>query len=208
MKTPKLFAIALACLALFAARARTASAGTDGPGTKAVRSANDTISGLLKQKVAAGSDEEKKLAAKVTVSVRDLLDVDELGKRALVDHWKDIPAAKQKDLLDTLRALIEDNYVKGLRANLQYTVDYTGESTQDDGSVLVTTVVKTQRHGRPYEIHVDYVLTNASGKLKVYDVKTDGVGLVENYRSQFDKIISKDGVDGLLDKMKKKRSQG
>jgi phospholipid transport system substrate-binding protein len=208
MKTPKLFAIALACLALFAVREHSASAAGDGPGTKAVRSANDTINGLLKQKVAAGSDEEKKLAAKVTTSVRDLLDVDELGKRALVDHWKDIPAAKQKDLLDTLRALIEDNYVKGLRANLEYTVDYTGESTQTDGSVLVTTVVKTQRHGRPYEIKVDYVLTSAGGKLKVYDVKTDGVGLVENYRSQFDKIISKDGVDGLLAKMKKKRAAG
>ena len=205
MKTPKLFAIALACLALFVVRAHAA---TDGPGTKAVRSANDTISGLLKQKAAPGSDEEKKLAAKVTTSVRDLLDVDELGKRALVDHWKDIPAAKQKELLDTLRALIEDNYVKGLRANLEYTVDYTGETKQDDGTVLVSTIVKTQKHGRPYEIHVDYVLTDESGKLKVFDVKTDGVGLVENYRQQFDKIISKDGVDGLIGKMKKKRDQG
>lgn len=183
-------------------------AAPDGPGTKAVKSANDTISSLLKQKVAAGSDEEKKLAAKVTTSVRDLLDVDELGRRALVDHWKDIPAAKQKELLDTLRALIEDNYVKGLRANLEYTVDYTGESTQADKTILVTTVVKTKRKGRPYEIHVDYVLTSDSGKLKVFDVKTDGVGLVENYRAQFNKIIAKDGVDGLIAKMKKKRSQG
>jgi phospholipid transport system substrate-binding protein len=188
--------------------AATAVAATDGPGTKAVRGANETISGLLKQKVAPGSDEEKKLAARVTTSVRDLLDVDQLGQRALVDHWKDIPAAKQKELLDTLRALIEDNYIKGLRANLEYTVDYTGESKQSDGSILVTTVVKTKRHGRPYEIHVDYVLGDEGGKLKVYDVKTDGVGLVENYRAQFNKIIAKDGVDGLIDKMKKKRSQG
>ena len=150
MKTPKLFAIALACLALFAVRVHSAAAAGDGPGTKAVRSANDTINGLLKQKVAAGSDEEKKLAAKVTTSVRDLLDVDELGKRALVDHWKDIPAAKQKDLLDTRRALIEDNYIKGLRANLEYTVDYTGESTQTDGSVLVTPgVFATRYSARP-----------------------------------------------------------
>ncbi|HTJ44956.1 MAG TPA: ABC transporter substrate-binding protein [Kofleriaceae bacterium] len=183
-------------------------AAPDGPGTKAVKSANDTISGLLKQKAAPGSDEEKKLAAKVTTSVRDVLDVDELGKRALVDHWKDIPAAKQKELLDTLRALLEDNYVKGLRANLEYTVDYTGESTQKDNSVLVTTVVKSKRKGRPVEFHIDYVLTNVNGKLKVYDMNTDGVGLVENYRAQFNKIIAKDGVDGLIAKMKKKREQG
>jgi phospholipid transport system substrate-binding protein len=185
----------------------SAAAG-DGPGTTAVRGANDTISGYLKQQVKPGSDEEKKLAAKVTTSVRDLLDIDELGQRALVDHWKEIKKDKQRELLDTLRALIEDNYVKGLRSNLQYSVDYTGETAQSDGTVLVTTVVKTQRHNRPYEIHVDYVLITADGKLKVFDVKTDGVGLVDNYRTQFDKIISKDGVDGLLAKMKKKREQG
>jgi phospholipid transport system substrate-binding protein len=194
-------------VALFSLNARSFAA-SDGPGTKAVRSANETISGLLKQKAAPGSEEEKKLASKVTTSVRDLLDVDQLGQRALVDHWKEIPAAKQKELLDTLRSLIEDNYVKGLRANLEYTVDYTGETKQADGSTLVTTIVKTKRHGRPYEIHVDYVLSDEHGKLKVYDVKTDGVGLVENYRAQFNKIIAKDGVDGLIAKMKKKRDQG
>jgi len=202
-----LLAIAVAIVSLVAAPAFAA----DGPGTKVVRQANETIQGLLKEKAAPGSDAEKKLAAKVTTSVRDFLDVDMLGQRALVDHWKDIPAAKQKELLDTLRALIEDNYVKGLRANLDYTIDYTGESPDKDskdGQTLVTTVISTKRKGRPYQIHVDYVLVSEGGKLKCYDVKTDGVGLVENYRAQFNKIIDKDGVDGLIAKMKKKRAQG
>src|SRR5690348_6907050 len=53
-----------------------------GPGTAAVKSANEKISGFLRQqeKPAAGSAEERALAAKVTASVRDLLDIDELGK--------------------------------------------------------------------------------------------------------------------------------
>jgi phospholipid transport system substrate-binding protein len=196
-------AILVMCVAFGAS-----AAAQDGPGTTAVRGANDTINGYLKKQVKPGSDEEKQLAEKVTASVRDLLDIDELGQRALVDHWKDIKKDKQRELLDTLRALIEDNYVKGLRANLQYQVEYTSEAAQQDGTVLVNTIVKTQKHGHPYEIHVDYVLITEKGKLRVFDVKTDGVGLVDNYRSQFDKIISKDGVDGLLAKMKKKRDQG
>jgi phospholipid transport system substrate-binding protein len=200
-------AIALAVIASFTAAGRARATG-DGPGTKVVRQANETIQGLLKQKVEPGSDAEKKLAAKVTTSVRDFLDVEMLGQRALVDHWKEIPAAKQKELLETLRALIEDNYVKGLRANLEYTIDYTGESTDKDGQTLVTTIINTKRKGRPYQIHVDYVLVGDAGKLRCYDVKTDGVGLVENYRAQFNKIIGKDGVDGLIAKMKKKRTQG
>src|SRR5204862_7074392 len=88
-----------------------AFAGTTGPGTTAVKSANDKISGLLKQKVTAGSKEEKDLATKVAGSVRDFLDIDELGKRAMVDQWGKLTPAQQTEFLTTLRDLIEDNYV-------------------------------------------------------------------------------------------------
>jgi ABC-type transporter MlaC component len=38
-------------------------------------------------------------------------------------------------------------------------------------------------------------------------VVTDGVGLVDNYRAQFNKIIAKDGMSGLIDRMRKKRAK-
>jgi phospholipid transport system substrate-binding protein len=193
-------------LFLLLAAVSTAHAGKDGPGTKAVRNANDTIAGLLKKKAEPGSAEEKEQAAKVTTSVRGFLDVDELGKRALVDHWTKLTAKQQKEFLDLLRGLIEDNYIKGLRANLEYKVVYKGETEQADGTRLVKTEIKTKRRGRPYTIKVDYVLQKSGTTWKCYDVVTDGVGLVENYRAQFDKIIGKDGFDGLLAKMKKKRA--
>lgn len=188
------------CVAPFAARA------ADGPGTKVVRQANDTIAALLKQKAAPGSDAEKKAAAKVTTSVREFLDIGELTQRALVDHWAKLTEAQRKDFLDTLRALIEDNYVKGLRANLDYQVTYLGEAPGDKGTIVVKTQIAAKKKGRPIKIAVDYVLMEQGGKLRCFDVKTDGVGLVENYRAQFNKIIAKDGFDGLLNRMKKKRA--
>jgi len=187
--------------------APAAPAAKSGPGTQAVKAANDTIAGLLKQKVAAGSKEEKELAGKVTTSVRSFLDIDQLGKRAMVDNWGKLSKAQQDEFLGLLRSLIEDNYVRGLRANLDYAVDYTGESTDKDGNVVVTTKINTKRRGRPYTIAVDYVLVKDGDKLRAWDVKTDGVGLVENYRTMFDKIIDKDGFDGLIARMKKKQAQ-
>ncbi|HEX3765907.1 MAG TPA: ABC transporter substrate-binding protein [Kofleriaceae bacterium] len=186
--------------------APAAQAAKTGPGTQSVRAANDTIAGLLKQKVAAGSKEEKDLAAKVTTSVRSFLDIDQLGKRAMVDNWSKLSKAQQDQFVGLLRELIEDNYVRGLRANLDYQVDYTGESTDAEGNVVVTTKINTKRRGRPYAIEVDYVLVKDGDKLRAWDVKTDGVGLVENYRTMFDKIIDKDGFDGLIAKMKKKQA--
>jgi phospholipid transport system substrate-binding protein len=178
----------------------------DGPGTKAVRGANDTIGALLAKKVEAGSQDEKDLAAKVTDSVRGFLDVDALGERALSDHWSTLSDTQKKEYLDLLRALIEDNYVKGLRANLDYKVKYKSEAKQKDGTRLVKTEIKTKRHGRPFTVKVDYVLELDGKSWKAFDVVTDGVSLVDNYRAQFNKIIAKDGFDGLIAKMKKKRA--
>jgi phospholipid transport system substrate-binding protein len=178
----------------------------DGPGTKAVKSANATISALLQKEVVAGSKEEQELAAKVTASVRDFLDIDALGERALADHWDTLSTTQRTEFLDVLRGLLEDNYVKGLRANLEYKVTYKGESKNADGTRLVKTEIKTKRRNRDYTIKVDYTLVEDGGKWKCFDVATDGVGLVENYRAQFNKIISKDGFDGLIKKMKKKRA--
>ncbi|HSD91136.1 MAG TPA: ABC transporter substrate-binding protein [Kofleriaceae bacterium] len=183
-----------------------AFAAATGPGTTSVKSANEKIAGLLKQKPAAGSKEEKDLAAKVTTSVRDFLDIDELGKRAMADQWAKLTPAQQTEFLSTLRALIEDNYVRGLRANLQYTVSYTGETTDKDGNLVVTTQINTKRKNRTLKIEVDYILKKQGDKLKAWDVKTDGVGLVDNYRTQFNKIIEKEGFSGLIAKMKKKQA--
>ena len=194
---------ALALLPLFLVFAGPATAAAAGAGTAVVKNANDTIRDLLRQKVEPNSPAEKRLAEQVTVKVRGFLDVAELGKRALRDHWDSLPAGKRDEFIDLLRSLIEKNYIKGLRSNIEYEVQYTGERRKGD-DVVVNTVIKTERHGRPYELQIDYVLRQDGKTLRAFDVVTDGIGLVENYRNQFNKIIRKDGIDGLLARMRKK----
>jgi len=204
----RLFIVLLSLFVALPAVAAGPTPSKAGPGTASVKAANEKISSLLKQKPAAGSKDEKELAGKVTTSVRDFLDIDELGKRAMADQWSKLSKDQQNEFLSTLRALIEDNYVRGLRSNLTYTVDYTGETADKDGNIVVTTTVNTKRKGRPFKINIDYVLKKQGDKLKAWDVKTDGVGLVDNYRTQFNKIIEKDGFAGLIARMKKKQNAG
>ncbi len=201
-----LLLISVAAPCLIAPAPAWSQPAKDGPGTAAVKQANTTIANLLKQKVAPGSKEEKDLARQVTTSVRSFLDIDQLGKRAMIDQWPKLSKPQQEQFLTLLRELIEENYVHGLRANLQYTVVYTGESADKDGNVVVATKINTQRKGRPVSIAVEYVLVKEGGKLRAFDIKTDGVGLVENYRTTFNKIVEKDGFDGLMAKMKKKQA--
>ena len=178
----------------------------DGPGISAVRKANDRVSALLKQKPEPGSEAEKRLAAEISSQLKDFLDVDELGQRALGEHFKALKPAQRKEYLTLLRELVEGNYIKALRSNASYEVRYLGEE-EKDGLRRVKTELDLQRNGRAETMSVDYVLQRHGGTWRAFDLVTDGVGLVENYRAQFNKIIAKEGVDGLLERMRKKKAQ-
>ncbi len=184
----------------------TALAAKDGPGVRVVRSANQRIAGLLKQTAPAGSAKERKLAAKVTRSVRGFLDIEELGRRALVDHWSKLDAAKRAEFMKLLRTVIENNYIKGLRAKVTYDVIYVGER-KDGATLVVSTQIKTKRNGRMRTIDIDYVLTRQGKRWRAFDIVTNEVGLVENYRAQFNRIIAKEGFDGLLKRVRKRATR-
>lgn len=166
-----------------------AFANTPGPGTQAVQTANDTIAKELKSKAPA---------ADVIKSVNDFIDIDELGKHALGAEWAKLKPEEQKSFLDKLHKMIEANYVKAQTGNLDYTVAYTGESTDKAGNVVVKTELTAQKKGRPVTVKVDYTLIKQGTKLRAFDVITDDVSLVDNYGQQFKSIIDKKGFSGLL----------
>jgi phospholipid transport system substrate-binding protein len=182
----------------------TRPALAEGAATASVRKANQTLSDLLRKKAAPGSAEEKALTKEVTSKLSSFLDVDELGRRALKDHWSKLNDEQKKEFSKLLRELVEANYLKALRSQLEYQVTYVGESAKDSG-VSVATEVRSTKGARKQAMSIDYVLHENASAWRVFDLVTDGVGLVENYRSQFNKIIAKEGVSGLLDRMRKKK---
>ncbi|MEO8698999.1 MAG: ABC transporter substrate-binding protein [Kofleriaceae bacterium] len=172
-----------------------AFADSAGPGTAAVKTANDTINKLLSSKAAP---------AEVTKSVNDFLDIDQLGKAAMSNSWSKLDKSQQAEFLKVLRQLIEANYINGLKANLSYTVTYLSEAAKPNGNIVVQTTINTHNKGRPVSLKIDYELAKAAGKLKAFDIVTEGVSLVDNYRSMFDKIIKDKGAAALIQKMKDK----
>jgi phospholipid transport system substrate-binding protein len=172
------------------------AAAQTGPGTALVKQTNDAVAKLIQ----SGAP-----ASQLQTAVSALLDIDELGKESLVDHWAKLKPAEQAEFLKLLNELIKANYIKTQTSNVTYTVTYLSEATNPAGHVVVKTKVNSQRKGRPFTVAVDYVLRKGpSGALKAFDIVTDGVGLVENYRAQWNKIIKDKGFSGVTDGMKKK----
>ena len=51
--------------------------------------------------------------------------------------------------------------------------------------------------------HIDYVMRKEAGEWRIVDIVVDDVSTVDNYRSSFGRIIKKEGMDGLINRLNK-----
>jgi phospholipid transport system substrate-binding protein len=201
------FALGAACafVALPAPRALAATAAAATP-TAQVKQTNERLDKLLKSKKSGNESAAKQEMKSI---VNGFLDYDELARRSLANHWEEITPAQRKEFVETLRELIEKNYLKQLETNLDYQVVYKGEqATADDATV--STLVKVHTKGKSTDTPIDYKMKKVGERWMVYDIVTDDVSMVKNYRQQFHKIITTDHdhFEGLLRRMRNKIDSG
>jgi len=188
------------CVAMAAGSARAAEPA--GKATEAIRKANDRLRELI-AKPGADQPARDKVNRQITDELKGLLDITLLAERALSKHWETMTEAQRTDMVGVLREIIEKNYLSQLHGGVDYRTDYLGEEPKD-GDVTVKTAIRTEKNGRPTKILVDYRLRPEGAGWRVWDVITEEVSILQNYRGQFNRIIAKDGVDGLIAKMRAK----
>ncbi len=141
--------------------------------------------------------------AKIIKLINKMLDFDALCRASLGKHWDTHTAAQQQEFAATLKALIEQNVIKRLKSTNSNNLSYDSEKINGNKALVVTTV-KDGDGPRASAIEIVYHLTKKGGSWIVVDMETDGMSLVSNYRSQFNKMIKKDGWDAMIKKMKDK----
>jgi phospholipid transport system substrate-binding protein len=180
---------------------RAGAATAEGPLGK-VRRTNDRIMGLLR-KQARSSAGAKPIDRELTRVVAQFLDFPELARLALGRHWEARSATERQEFSELLRQLIERSYLKQLRSNLNYTVRYLGEKIVGD-QAEISTSIEVKRKGRSEALVIQYKMRQGTGGWMVYDVITDDVSVVRNYRSQFNRIIQRQSYNALLEKLRRK----
>ena len=140
-------------------------------------------------------------------ALEDLLDFDELSRRSLRDHWEGLSQAQRDEFTTLLRSLVERSYQKNLESTLDYEIRYEREEADSNG-VVVHTVAHSKKKRRAPEVEIDYKLRKTEADWKVFDVTTDGVSLIDNYRNQFNRIIRRHGWNELIARMQKRLTTG
>ena len=194
MNTTRRITILATLLLLLGAAPAPALAGAP---TASIKRTNAKLQRLLRKK------QSEAVKQRLRKLVNGFIDFGELARLSLGKHWDKRSEKERAEFTQTLRDLIEHNYLRQLRSNLDYKVEYRDESLRG-GKAKVTTAVKVVKNRRPTEVVITYKMRKAGGTWMVYDVVTDDVSVVRNYRSQFNRIIKKNSFEHLLEKMRTK----
>jgi phospholipid transport system substrate-binding protein len=134
-----------------------------------------------------------------------MFDWAEMAKNALGSHWADLREAERAEFVQLFSALVERAYVSQIHLVDADRFQYLGDTVRGN-TALVRTKVFTKHDA---EIPVDYRARLQDGtRWKVYDVDVDGVSLVDNYRRQFNSIITRSSYEKLISQLKQKVNQG
>ncbi len=129
-----------------------------------------------------------------------LFDFEETAKRALGPHWQQRTPAEHEEFVRLFSDLLEAAYVGKIDLYQGEKITYVGETVDGDQATVKTRIVTKQGN----EVPVDYRLSREKDRWRVYDVIIEGVSLVADYRTQFNKIIQTSSYDDLVKRMRAK----
>ena len=134
----------------------------------------------------------------------DIFDFNETAKRSLARHWLQRTPAERKEFVDLFANLLERSYISKIELYNGERFAYLGETVEGDQATVRTKIVTKQGT----EIPIEYkMLRTPNDRWLVYDVVIEGVSLVANYRTQFNKIIQTSSYQELVKKMKTKQAE-
>ena len=143
--------------------------------------------------------------AKIRQVVLQRFSFDEMAQRTLAQHWRTLTPPQRQEFVGLFTDLLEGSYITRV-ANSNpgpQSVRYVKEDINNDQAAVHTEI----GNERDAPATVEYRLLHKNGDWKVYDIVIEGVSLVNNYRTQFNTIITKDSYAGLVKQMRLKRDQ-
>jgi len=131
-----------------------------------------------------------------------MFDWPEMARGALGKHWQGRTPSERDEFVRLFAAVFERAYLSKIQLADAEHFTYLGEAIDGEHATVRTTV--TAKNGSV--IAVDYrTRVGEGGSWRVYDLNTEGISLVGNYRTQFNSIIERSSYSELVKRLKAAR---
>ena len=171
-----------------------------GPPTDQLRDGVQHVVQILKDPELMGDAKAPERSAAVNKVADEIFDFGETAKRALGPHWAQRTPAERDEFVRLFTELVQRTYLSKVD---QYNSEMTfqDDAVNGDQAVVRTTLLL----GKGNEMSLDYRMHHARDRWQVYDISIDGISLVANYRSQFNKIVRTDSYEGLVARLRSRQ---
>lgn len=160
------------------------------------RSVTDEVLAVIRADKEIQSGNQKKVLELVEAKVLPHFSFPRMTQLAMGRNWRDANAEQQKKLVGEFRTLLVRTYTTAFTQYKNQTVEYKPvRMAAGDTEVVVQSLIK-QNSGPP--VAIDYNMEKTDSGWKVYNMKIEGISLIENYRNSFNTEIQKNGMDGLI----------
>ena len=133
----------------------------------------------------------------------EIFDFSEIAKRSMARHWQPLSEAQKNEFVGLFADLLERSYISKIETYGGEKIQYTAERADGEFATVSTRIIT--KNGT--EVPVDYRMIKRADRWLVYDVSIEGVSLVSNYRTQFNKIIQTTSYNELISKLRNKQDE-
>lgn len=171
-----------------------------GPAMEQVKGTVDQVLKILSDPALKGERKTAERRAKLRQVVLQRFGFTEMSKRALGRNWNERSPQERTEFVRLFTDLLERAYIDRVEAYTGEKILYQEETVDGEFSEVRSKVV-TKRN---QEVPIVYRLLRNESNWEVYDIIIEGVSLVNNYRTQFSKIIRTSSYEELVKKMQAK----
>src|SRR5690242_19418633 len=147
-----------------------------------------------------GKRQERRKKLREVIFVR--FDFNEMAQRSLGAQWQRRTPGEQVEFIKILSDLLEQSYVDKIESYNNEKFIYTHERI--DGSYAE--VGSKMQNSQGDEFNINYKLRRTGEDWRVYDLVIENVSLVNNDRSQFNRILTNSTYNELVSRIKAKLS--
>jgi phospholipid transport system substrate-binding protein len=180
------------------------------PEAAAGNAATDEIKATVEKALTVLRDPKFKPPAKTSerrALLRQVLfarfDFSEMARRALGAHWRRRTPQEQQEFVRLFSELLERAYADTIESYSDEKIVYIGE--KNDGNYAEVSSKILTSTGQ--EFSIGYKTQSIDGEWKVYDVVVENISMVNNFRSQFNRVINNSSYEELVRRLKDKQSE-
>ena len=160
---------------------------------------NKVLDVLRDSKLKPASAKEIK-KEKLRIIYKSMFDEFEFSRRTLSRSWSKLNPDQQKEFILLFEQVLEKSYIDKILSYSNEKIEFYKENMLSENQAEIQTKIITSSK----EIPIFYRMIKKDNIWKVYDVVVENVSLVQNYRTQFNDILTKNTPEQLLEILRKK----